>query len=301
MAKNFGNAGANALAINKKILVGDATGDTGGTATLAELKFFLNGPGVVTNKSQKRGLLIPMYVYPTDAYTNLIYQDLIGWKKSNPDIPMIVIINPSNGPGAVTDGNYTMVINNMKAAGIRVIGYISTNYRAQTVAQVKADIDGYATYYPGIEGVFFDEQSDGTTDLAAELAYYREVADYSRSIGFMITVSNPGVNSDNGFYEFIDIVVEWENNVVPTTEQQNGAWPGGKIAQQRAILLYGMDGDGGGSKKVDSESYLQNYGWLYYTEDDSPNPWDSFNGADLVEELILWINGKQDNIPDPPM
>jgi len=270
MAKNFGNAGAIELAVDKKVLVGDPTGDTGGTATLAELKHFLNGPGVPLQQG-KQGLIIPMYIYPgPDAYTNPVYAELMEWKMQYPDIPMIAIVNPADGAGVVTDGNYTMAINRLKAAGVKVIGYVSTDYRNNTVATVKGYIDAWKTYYPSIEGIFFDEQSDGTTDLAAEIQYYKDVADYSRSLGFMITVSNPGINTDNGFYDAVDIVVEHETPVEPTSEQINGAWPGGKIVRQRACMLYGMDGDGSGSKKVNTAEIIKNFGWVYYTEDDTP-------------------------------
>ena len=202
MAKDFTTiSDAADLESSDKVLVGQASTD--GVALLSKLKEFTVKPNL--NGSQQNGIIIPMYIYPTDAYTNADYNGLITLKRQNRTIPMIAITNPNSGPGSVTDGNYTMVHNRMKAAEIHVAGYVSTNYRGNSVSVVKGIIDDWKTYYPEIDGIFFDEQSDGTTDLPTEIAYYQEVADYAREVGFWLTVSNPGTFVDNSFFPLFPI------------------------------------------------------------------------------------------------
>lgn len=46
--------------------------------------------------------------------------------------------------------------------------------------------------FKAIDGIFFDEQSDGTANLVEEKKYYNEPAEYSRQQGFNLTISNPG-------------------------------------------------------------------------------------------------------------
>jgi len=275
MAKNFNTITMDTTLTNAdKLLVGQNDGDDVGTI-VGEVKRFISSP---LEDNFKNGLMIPMYIYPTDAYTNTDYNSVITYKRQNRNVPVVVIINPSNGPGAVTDGNYTMAIDRMKAVGIHVIGYVSTAYRANTTTDVKADIDGWKSYYPGIDGIFFDEQSDGTADLGAEQAYYKEVAEYSRQQGFDITVSNPGVDVDNSWYDLFDILVEFESDTWPTSGNMDGAWPGGKQLFKRGGLKHSSTaGDLTSNDAAIFEEFLQHYGWVYVTTDILPNPWDSLS------------------------
>lgn len=273
MAKNFNNATKDNIIINAdEILIGQAGGDDVVTP-ISEVKRFIK-QSLDTNF--KNGLIIPMYIYPTDAYTNSEYNAIIAFKRANRSIPMVVILNPSSGPGTVTDGNYTMVIDRMKAVGISVIGYVSTAFGVTTITAVKADIDTWKSLYPGINGIFFDEQSDGTTNLATEQAYYREAAEHSRLIGLDITVSNPGKEVAKSWHDLVDIIVEWENNVYPTTGTMDGAWPGGKPLNKRAALVHTTTT--GAITTGDSAIFgemIQFYGWVYVTADVMPNPWNS--------------------------
>jgi hypothetical protein len=291
---NFNTIGTDtALTDADKILVGQADGDDVGVV-LSEVKRFIN-PALGENF--KNGIIVPMYMYPTDSYTNANYAYLMDFKRDNRDVPVIAIINPNSGPAA-QDGEYTMVIKNMIGCGIKVIGYVSTDYRNNTTASVKSDIDLYKSEYPELQGIFFDEQSDGTTDLAAELAYYKEVADYSRLVGFGITVSNPGVNTDNSFYDIMDIIVEHETDSYPDTEGLKGAWPGQKKFYQRASLKIGsIDGElNGGSETLELREIVRHFAWFYVTDDVLPNPWDTVSS--LFPQMLLAINGE---LQDPAM
>lgn len=273
MAKNFDNITIDTSLTNEdKILVGQESGSDVGV-NMSEVKRFVSNP---LEDNFKNGVIIPMYIYPEDAYNNTDYNSIISYRRQNRTVPMIVVINPSSGPGTSTDGNYTMVIDRMKAVGIHVIGYVSTDYRANTVEDVKADIDGWKTYYPGIEGIFFDEQSDGTTDLNAEQDYYNSLAEYSRLNGFNITVSNPGKDVDNSWYDLFDILIEFENDTWPTTGTMDGAWPGGKQILKRGGLKHSSTtGDLSGGDAAIFDEFLEYFGWVYVTEDILPNPWDS--------------------------
>lgn len=296
MAKNFDTITMDTALTNAdKFLVGQADGDDRGVI-LGEVKRFVKQP---LDANFKNGLIIPFYMYPGGAYDDANVNIIVDLKKANRDIPMIVIINPTSGPGAVTDGNYTAIINYFQAYGIHVVGYVSTGYRAQTTTQVKASIDGWKTYYPEISGIFFDEQSDGTTDLSAELAYYGEVAEYARQNGFDITITNPGVNTNNQFYDLVDIVVEHENSDYPTAAEARGPWPYCKQLFKRACLKHtSVNGElDGGDETDELRDVVMNYGWLYVTDDTLVNPWDSVD-ADMLADTVKAIRGE---LTDRPM
>jgi len=285
MAKDFSTiAAAGTLTTADKILVGQTAAD--GVETLAKLKRFMESPGI--SSSQQTGIIIPMYIYPTNSYTNADYLSLIDFKRKNRTIPMIAITNPDEGAGASVDAQYTEVHNRMQAAGIKVIGYVPTQYRAASVTTVKAAIDNWKSLYPEISGIFFDEQSDGTTNLSEELAYYLEVADYAREVGLGITVSNPGYNLDEmAFQDIFDIVIEWENSVWPSSPMTDGPWPGGSKLWKRGLLKHTSTvGALAGADATIFAEVLEYYGWVYVTDDIMDNPWDTVG---LMQEVITAI------------
>ncbi len=85
----------------------------------------------------RNGLLIPLYLYPTNAYTNTVYNNVINLKRQFREIPFIVILSPANGPGTTVDNNYTLAISMLRAVGIQVVGYVDTNYTAIAQSTVR--------------------------------------------------------------------------------------------------------------------------------------------------------------------
>src|SRR4029077_10292361 len=82
------------------------------------------------------GLIIPLYVYPADTYADPAILGLLDNIRRNSAVPAITIINPSNGPGTVVDGNYTSLVRKLRAATSVVAGYVATNYGARPTADV---------------------------------------------------------------------------------------------------------------------------------------------------------------------
>jgi hypothetical protein len=223
----------------------------------------------------RNGLIIPMYIYPTDAYTNSSYNGLAQLKRKYRDIPFVVVLNPSNGPGTVTDGNYTLAINMLRGAGCIVVGYVSTLYTNRPIQDVESDISLWKSLYPNIQGIFFDEQSDGTTDITAEQSYYESLVEHTKTAGLTYTIGNAGIIVDNSWYDIFTIEIEWENSTYPSEIYYDGPWPGGKKLNKRALLKYA-------SSSFESEmptisSMLQYYKFVYITTDTLPNPWDSID------------------------
>ena len=53
----------------------------------------------------------------------------------------------------------------MKAAGVRVLGYVHTSYGKRPIAEVQAEIDRYDKWYKP-DGIFFDEVTTDASGLA---------------------------------------------------------------------------------------------------------------------------------------
>ena len=96
--------------------------------------------------------------------------------------------------------------------------------------------------------------------------------------GFTLTVGNVGVTPQPGLFAAMDVVVVYEDAGMPadapTAERPHVA-----------MLAHSV----GALDSAAVRSAAKRYGYLYVTEDDLPNPWDSLSRyaeslADLMDE-----------------
>jgi Spherulation-specific family 4 len=71
------------------------------------------------------------------------------------------------------------VVNDLRAAGVVVLGYDPTIYGGRGSADVIADIDSYKSWY-ALSGIFFDEMSN----VPGYEGYCTTLNAYSKSVGF---------------------------------------------------------------------------------------------------------------------
>src|SRR5437667_12544580 len=100
------------------------------------------------------GIVIPLYTYPTDGSWAATFQA----RSAHPNVPIITVINPSNGPGGASDLNYVQGVKNFQAAGIIVLGYVATGYASQLITSLESQISSYKNWY-SVNGIMFDEMS----------------------------------------------------------------------------------------------------------------------------------------------
>ena len=119
------------------------------------------------NAGTDQDLLVPSYFYPAQWQTS--DWDVMAAKHS---ASQIVIANDANGMATQINSDYATEISQAQAAGLLVVGYISTNYGNRDIDDVKSDITNFHDWYVG-DGIFLDEVS---TDLA-KLSYYQDLLD----------------------------------------------------------------------------------------------------------------------------
>ena len=135
------------------------------------------------------GLIVPLYSYPGSDWSNLVWA-----KQVNPNVPMVAIVNPSDGPGWYKDPNYVSGIDSLQSAGITVVGYVWTDYGARSVASAEADIAAYRDWY-GVNGVYLDQMSN----VPGYEWYYSTLNSYAKSIGMTLVVGNPGASVPSSY------------------------------------------------------------------------------------------------------
>jgi len=93
-------------------------------------------------------------------------------------------------------------------AGIEMVGYVYTSYGARAMSAVQADIDTYASKYPLVTGIFFDE---GAND-AGHVSWYTQAYNYVMGkSGYNRVIINPGVVPDQGYLNAATNIVIYEN------------------------------------------------------------------------------------------
>lgn len=235
-------------------------------------------------------LLVPAYFYP--ASTGSAWDQLIA--AASAGTPVTAIMNPGGGPGTTPNADYASAVNQLRAAGGHVLGYVPSGYFGQSVnlgsscqpasgsAYNVADVVGCASrsaQWYNVDGIFFDEFTN--TDSPAALSFYESIYAGLKSLnsGWRV-VGNPGSATvelylnDNGARS-ADTLVVFENST-GYPNYQPSAWNAQYPAQNFGHLLYNV------ATPTDLLSAIalaqsRNAGYVYATDDQGLdfNPWDT--------------------------
>jgi hypothetical protein len=182
------------------------------------------------------------------------------------------------------DSKYSDGIKKLQTAGITVLGYVYTSYTSRGTNVVKADIDSYKSWYPSLNGIFLDEMAN----WSGGESYYKTLNDYAKSKGFTLTVGNPGTDTIASYVGTVDNIIIYESAGVPSLSSLGG-WHSDYDKANFSIIPYAVSSLDD-TYVSDASSYV---GYVYITNDDLPNPWDSLPPYynDLVSALDIANNG----------
>jgi hypothetical protein len=202
------------------------------------------------------GVIVPLYSYPGQAW-----QSLVQTKEAYPSVPVVAIINPSNGPGSYQDQNFVTGIQQLEAAGITVIGYVSTGYGGVAISQAEQETYSYSQLYH-LSGVFLDEMSN----VPGYENYYSTLTSYASSIGMWLTVGNPGASVPASYIGTVSNIVVYENAGLPSLGFLSGLGFG---KSDFSIMSYGDYGFNAGFV-TDAAADV---GYMFVTDASLPNPY----------------------------
>ena len=197
------------------------------------------------------------------------------WDQAISRVPQtqIMLINPINGPGEAPRDDLAVVAAKSSAAGMTVLGYVSTQSSGRDPALVKQDIDRYAEWYRTLDGIFLDEVSL----YCSVHGYYEEIDRYIGSFlspknKRFITVLNNGNYPGECYVSAGDIVVYEQ----PYSIFRNAAPPSWvfNYAPERFWNIVWQTSQSQMSAAIDT-SRRRNVGYVYVTNDALPNPYDS--------------------------
>jgi hypothetical protein len=204
-------------------------------------------------------MAVPAYFAPGPEWQRVI--------AAAPTVGM-VIINPASGPGASTDPQYAQVIAQARAAGIIVLGYVSTSYGQRPEADVIADINGYYNLY-SLSGIYLAE-GPMEADCSPLEAQYRRVADaaHARDTHAYLAV---GTHYCPTYVYFFDLMVEF---AMSWSDYQSYAVPTWMPAgSPERFCHFISDVPTGEAGTAISRAIANGAGWVFATDQSQPNPW----------------------------
>ncbi|MDA4118595.1 MAG: spherulation-specific family 4 protein [Thaumarchaeota archaeon] len=211
-----------------------------------------------SNTTSSAGVMVPLYSYPGSDWNVVIKAKL-----AHPTVPMVAIINPYNGPGSSYDPNYASGVDNLRAAGVVVLGYDRTSYGARSTADGIADINAYKSWY-AVNGIFFDEMAN----VPGYEGYYSSLNSYAKSVGFAFTVGNPGASTVSSYIGTVGRIVTYESEGVPDSSSL-AAWTLGLPRNNFVMMAYGVSHLSNSSLAAASD-YVS---YVYVTDEGLPNPY----------------------------
>ena len=206
--------------------------------------------------------IVPLYTVPSDSS----WAAVATAKMAHPKVPVYAVVDPASGPGPAADAGYAAGIGKLQLAGVTVLGYVPTGYGGRTVADIEANIDRWKSFYPTMQGIFFDEMSIRMGDETI----YKTVSQYAKSKGMTFTVGNPGVDTKPTFVGTTDVVMIYEGSGFPATTALSG-WHTSYPRTSFGLFAYGVTAPNHALIKQ-ARAYV---GYIYVNSDVLPNPWDS--------------------------
>src|SRR5438094_120452 len=221
------------------------------------------------------GVVIPLYTYPTDGSWAASLQA----KKAHPNVPIIAVINPSDGPGGSSDSNYVQGVKNFQAAGIIVIGYVATGYASHGMSDLDAQISRYKNWY-SVNGIFFDEMANNQGNEN----YYSTLNTYVKSLGMTYTMGNPGTTTLKSYVGTLDSIIIYESAGTPSLSYPASATFYPSYSKSNfGFLAYSVPSLDT-SFETSTSTYVQ---WMYITNDGLSNPWDTLPSYFMNEVAAL--------------
>lgn len=222
-----------------------------------------------------KGVIIPLYLYPGEDRQQE-FERIATMKLTHPELPIIVIVNPHNGPGDY-DEHYDDLIDVYDVLGITTIGYIYADYSNRPLEVIEEEMNTFNDLYPELDGYFIDEVDD-----SGNYEYYEKLLEYAGEKDFL--VGNPGTEVDVEYYDIFSIMIIAEKNYEKMNDAYFDEESFYQVAPfQKGVIVHHAD-------EMESLFLLEHVNWIYSTEYDSYRQL-THNFEDYVESIMEMNEG----------
>jgi len=213
-------------------------------------------------------------------------------------VPITAILNPASGPGQFVDPNYVAVIGAFRAAGGKILGYVTSSYCTRDLSAVEAEVETYAAFY-AIDGIFVDEMANDASQ--AHLDWYAALyAFIQTNHPSYRVVGNPGTTTQEAYLSrpTVDGLVTYENfadyrGYVPDS------WVFGYPSERFAHIPY-LVASADTMRAYADLAVRRNAGMIFVTDADLPNPYDRL--PDYWSEEVAYVEAlRAAEAPEAPV
>ncbi|GAB2960153.1 hypothetical protein GCM10023080_020260 [Streptomyces pseudoechinosporeus] len=173
-------------------------------------------------------LLVPYYEHPSVRPAE--------WEAIVAAAPRLygVVLNPASGPGEHPDPAFAEIAERLRAADVRVLGYVDTAYGRRPRTEVVRDLTRHRDWY-GTNGAFLDQVASGL----GEFGYYQRLATAAWGVGCETLTFNHGVPPHPAYGRLADVLVTFEGTWEAYRTLRPDPWPGGGRTRL-CHLVYGV-------------------------------------------------------------
>jgi len=221
-------------------------------------------PSSAATTSQRMGLIVPAYQYPT---LGALWADCAAAASR---LPLVAILNPASGPGPAADPAYASAAGAVRAHGGRVIGYVMTSYGTRPLADVLRDVDTYRAQY-ALDGIFLDAMSNDAGAQPHYVAIRDSIA--AREPGWLV-VGDPGANTLESYLAAADVIVNFDYYGEAYFTWTPSAWVRNQPPAFFCHLAHTLSTADSMRAAVARAASL-NAAWVFVTDDVQGNPWDA--------------------------
>ncbi|MEO9321082.1 MAG: spherulation-specific family 4 protein [Nitrososphaera sp.] len=163
-----------------------------------------------TQKSNAVGVFAWIFDWnPASGMWLKIYNE----KLAHPTVPTFIAMNPANGVGANKVSGFVSDISLEHKAGVKVLGYVYTDYANRSLASAENETYYYKTWY-NVDGIVYDEMNNHNT--TAVMNYYRNLTAYDLSLGLKYSFGNPGDPVPRNMEGIMNTTFAYEGSTIPS-------------------------------------------------------------------------------------
>lgn len=215
--------------------------------------------GTKSPTAHRQAIAVPAYFYPAGG--NLDY-----WKQMQTDSSAVsfAVATGLGLEGNKPDGSYQEQFRKTRAAGIKMLAYVTTSSSKKPLETLKREIDNaYAWYEP--DGIFFDE-SVSYPVTCDQVGYHKELDKYVKAKGGAgLTVINHGQILPECYEPVADVMMNAETDYASYKEGwKPWGWEEKHPAKKFWHAVYGVDTPEK-LKEIIELTRKRNAGYVYIT------------------------------------
>jgi len=214
---------------------------------------------------------IPAYGYPGEGV----------WEKLGSLEPgALVIMDPADGPGRPIDPRYLSAVSAAARSGLRVFGYVTTDYGRRSAAAMEAEVERYRDWYQP-SGVFLDQAPASISSSTPIVEVVERIRRWNMSLA--INPGQPDIDPTDA--ALADYVINFEG---PYSTYRRTRFPKWVRDANTTFwhLVYEVK-DVRTMRAVASMAAHTRAGIVYITDATMPNPWERLPTYWLEEQGLL--------------